>query len=119
MSLSKSFIRYFALAALIAIILAIFIGGTQPGAGSLFPPPWDKLVHLITYGFMLLLALLAFPKGKPMLLACAIILLGALDEIHQIYIPGRSAGFDDLAADIVGILIVYFVWIWFRNKKAH
>lgn len=40
-------------------------------------------------------------------------LYGALDELHQMFIPGRSAEFADWVADtlgtIGGVLIVYFV----------
>jgi len=88
--------------ALITLIGAIFIGGTSPGAGSLFPPPWDKLVHTLTYGIMFLCAKASFPNTKLSIIFLLIVVIGATDEIHQIYIPGRSAGIDDFIADILG-----------------
>jgi VanZ family protein len=33
------------------------------------------------------------------------LLVGVLDEWHQVILPGRQAGWDDLAADTVGGLI--------------
>lgn len=89
-----------------ALIFMIFVGGTKPVAVGLFPPPLDKIVHSLAYGLMLLLARLAYPKTALPILFLAIVMIGTLDEIHQIYLPGRSAGLDDLAADTAGCLII-------------
>ena len=32
-------------------------------------------------------------------------MIGLFDEWHQIYLPGRKAGWDDFAADVTGSLI--------------
>lgn len=118
---AEKLIRAAAFTLLVTIIFAIFVGGTQPVAVNLFTPPWDKLVHCLIYGLMLGLASLTFPKTNLILLTISIIAIGSLDEIHQIYIPGRSAGLDDLTADAIGALIAYFAirWIVSLNKKAH
>ena len=84
------------------MLFLLFVGGSQPVAVNLFPAPWDKAVHCVTFGTMLIFAYLAFPKVKPVYLLIAIVGIGALDEIHQIYLPGRSPGLDDLAADFIG-----------------
>jgi len=84
------------------LIAAIFIGGTAQGAGSLFPPPWDKLVHICTFGVMLLIAKVAFPNTNINALFLLTLAIGGADEIHQIYIPGGSAGLDDFIADFCG-----------------
>ena len=94
---------------LTALILMIFIGGTEPVAVGLFPPPLDKIVHSLVYGLMLLLAILSFPNTRKLILFIAIVMVGVLDEIHQIYLPGRSAGLDDLSADILGCIIISLV----------
>jgi VanZ family protein len=87
------------------MLLGIFIGGEAPGAGSLFPSPWDKLVHFIVYGSIgIFLGVIL--KTKPLvLILILVVLIGAADEFHQIYIPGRHAGLDDLSADLVGALV--------------
>ena len=86
------------------MIFALFYGGAQPVAVGLFPAPWDKLAHL---GFfmvltLLLLQLLPRPLWVAMLLA---LLVGIGDEWHQMFLPGRQAGWDDIAADLVGVLL--------------
>ena len=113
----NNFIRFTALVLFTAMLLLLFIGGSQPVAVNLFPAPWDKLVHCITFGAMLIIASLAFPKIKPAYLLVIIITIGALDEIHQIYLPGRSPGFDDLAADLAGgLLAVVLIKIFMHFK---
>lgn len=100
----KKAVRLIALFLIFMMILALFIGGTQPIAVGLFPVPWDKLVHAIFF-FVFTLLLTRF-IGLPITLAIILaIMVGALDEIHQIYLPGRSAGFDDFMADAVGVLL--------------
>ena len=105
--ISTSFLKALARISLATLILAIFIGGTQPIAINLFVSPWDKVAHGFTYGSILVLAYLAFPKIKLIYLCLIVLSLGALDEIHQLYLVGRSPGLDDLLADFIGILIAY------------
>jgi VanZ family protein len=92
-----------ALFVLILMLAALFILGSQPWAGSLFPAPWDKVIHFIFYGTVAVLLSLAFPSlAMPAILLIALG-VGAVDEYHQIFVPGRHAGLDDLAADFIGI----------------
>jgi VanZ family protein len=98
-------VRQFALACLVLLIAAIFIGGEQPGAGSLFLPPWDKVVHLMVYGGIGLLAGLAFPRWSLPAIVLFTVGVGACDELHQAFLPGREAGLPDLLADFAGVLL--------------
>jgi VanZ family protein len=100
---------------LIFIIAAIFIGGEAPGAGQLFPAPWDKVVHFLTFGAITVLAGMAFPtRPLPFILLMAV-MLGATDEIHQMFIEGRQPGLDDLFADFVGGLCALPIAYLFRK----
>lgn len=111
------FVRQFALACLILLLAAIFIGGEQPGAGNLFPPPWDKAVHIMAFGIIALLAGLACPATPLALILLLVLCIGGADEIHQMFIAGRHAGFDDLTADLVGGLIVLPAIIKLRRRS--
>lgn len=91
---------------LVVMIGAIFIGGEQPGAGGLFPPPWDKVVHVIAFGVIGVLVALAFPSKSLPAILLVVLCIGAADEIHQLYLPGRQPGLDDLLADLIGGLII-------------
>lgn len=81
--------------------------------GPIRPPPiHDKLVHFIEYGILgLLLAHACFrtwPRHHPLrtatLAVVATVLWGWLDEIHQAFVPGRSAEALDLVADSAGAI---------------
>ena len=90
--------------AFVLILAGIFIGGTMPGAGELFTAPWDKVAHFIVFGAITLLAGLSFPALPLPLIFILAASLGAADEIHQTFLAGRQAGFDDLLADVLGAL---------------
>ena len=73
---------------------------------------YDKLMHFILYtGFGIVLYLTMHFSGNPILRKYAVILvllIGVLyaisDEIHQSYVPGRSASKADLIADTAGLV---------------
>ena len=98
------------------MLLGIFIGGRQPGAGNLFNPPWDKLVHLSCYASISMLIGLAFPKIPLPIVLLITVSIGACDEIAQIYIPGRSADIGDYASDAFGGLLAILPSYWIRKK---
>ncbi len=94
-------------AALLAlgIMISLFLGGAHPVAVNLVPEPWDKLLHCAV--FALLAGTLGFASGFQGWRGLAIaffgsLLIGLLDEWHQLYLPGRQAGWADFAADMAG-----------------
>lgn len=98
-------LQWAALLLAIDLPLGLFIGGAQPVAVGLVPPPWDKMVHAMV--FAVLAAAIGYASGlrgrvMPVVAFCGAMAVGAIDEWHQMYLPGRSAGWDDLAADAVG-----------------
>lgn len=105
MPISANTLRQISVIIFTLMLAAIFIGGEMPGAGNLFPTPWDKVVHFLTFGSIALLAGLSFPTRPLPLILLMVACLGAADEIHQIFMEGRQPGFDDLLADIAGALL--------------
>lgn len=83
---------------------------------------WDKAQHFFAYTGMGLLACRA-SRLRPLLSRIranaqafgVVVLYGAIDEIHQIYVPGRSADVDDWIADAAGALFAVVVFIAVRN----
>ena len=108
-------LKYLSLGLLVLLVASIFIGGEAPGAGSLFPPPWDKAVHFLAFGTIGVLAGLAFPRLPLWGVWIVVVALGAADELHQMFIIGRQAGLDDLLADAVGGLAALPVIILLRR----
>lgn len=82
--------------------------------------PVDKLVHVGLYAVMAALWLWALDavasrrSGRPWLAWLMPVAFGALDELHQSYVPGRSADARDLVADAVGATLVLGLW-WAVN----
>lgn len=70
---------------------------------------WDKLQHTVAYGVLCALFWVGFKRGSALSRLSAIFLsigctisYGAVDEIHQKFIPGRLGSIYDFAADCVG-----------------
>ena len=74
---------------------------------------YDKIMHFILYtGFGIVLYLTMYFSGNPILRKYAVILvllIGVLyaisDELHQSYVPGRSASKADIVADTAGLVL--------------
>jgi VanZ family protein len=102
-----AYVRALCLAAFLAVIVQLFLLPVPSivRAASM----WDKLQHAMAFGSFA--ALLWFGVGfrAPTLNWLGITVLGALDEFHQIFIPGRTADVMDVVADAVGAAVVTFV----------
>jgi hypothetical protein len=87
-----------------SFVAGLFLAGSQPEAVGLFPPPWDKLVHVVAFGgFTVLIELAVWPPVE--LLVALPLLVSALDEFHQSFLPGREASVADWLAGAAGTAI--------------
>jgi len=90
-------------------------------------PGGDKVAHAIMYGVLAVLAHHAWPPEKRPMAARLLVLLGimalaAVDEWHQLFIPGRSADVADWLADSVGAsigLAVSSLIMALRRRESH
>lgn len=101
--------RRVATVCLILLLGAIFVGGEAPGAGSLFAPPWDKLAHLLVFGSIGVFVALSVPTLPTIAILPIVAAIGAMDEIHQLFLSGRQAGFGDWLADLVGGMLALLI----------
>jgi len=79
----------------------------------------DKLQHVLAYGVITFLFLISL-KTSPtilsaLLLFLAVSVIGAFDEITQLFV-NRTASITDLVADIVGILAALFFFAVRRRR---
>lgn len=81
-------------------------------------------LHLVEFGILyLLFALALFGNGQltkktSLLFAIIACLYGALDEIHQSFVPYRSATWIDLVKDVIGVTVAYYgVNRYYFSKK--
>ena len=104
--------RCVCLAAATVIVLELFIQGARPAAAGLIVAPWDKVAHFAVYSALAALLWVAAAGRMRVALFVAVLALGALDEIHQVDLPGRTADAMDFVADAcaaattVGLLAV-------------
>jgi len=113
------------------LIYQIFLMVKQSGLEFLAYPLYpavkhpDKFVHLVLYfGFGILLnASFRFSNySYPSVYAFFVgALYGISDEIHQIFVPGRTASILDFTADVVGLVaaqIIILIFIVLRSRKC-
>ncbi len=94
-------------------VAIVFVGSSIPRLSDEnfgMPRGADKAAHFLEYA---ILAFLLYRgagslrrRGVPawVLVVAAGVLIGAVDEIHQRFIPGRSPDVLDLAADAAGVV---------------
>lgn len=113
--------------AAVLLVVGLFIGGAQPVAVGLVAPPWDKVLHAGVFGVLAVLLAVAL-RGAHLLhgrkaigvsqallwAALLAVMVGGADEIHQLQLPGRMAGWDDWLADATGVALALggLRWLW-------
>jgi VanZ family protein len=101
----EGFLRLAALVLAVGMPIGLFVGGAQPVAVGLFPWPWGKLVHGLTFGVLAVAMAYASGLGGWRMVLFGFVgsvLVGALDELHQLYLPGRHGQLSDVGFDALG-----------------
>jgi hypothetical protein len=113
----KKLVEWFEKHKKVSSILLIIILGTMtyfssiPGSIISFGSIWPSLIYHFTIfaGFaFILLAILTNKKvnEKNIILTILIsLIIAILDEIHQSFVPLRSPGLDDVAIDLIGVIL--------------
>ena len=84
----------------------------------------DKVSHLIAY---FVLALSVYFAHTPQLhfhsrvrvvlqVTCFCALFALSDEYHQSFIPGRMVSIGDLVADLLGVILATFLYLYFHRR---
>jgi VanZ family protein len=119
-------LRRLSLLSAIAWMGLLFYLSAQPGLDTpLLFPGQDKLFHALAYavlGTLLLISLKPAVDGftGTQVSAAALVasLYGISDEIHQLFVPGRSAEVADWLADALGALAATLLLAWLSRRLA-
>jgi len=98
------------------MVFLLFWLGAKPIAVNLFPEPWDKLAHFVAYGVIAGLLALGLERRQPLRLILLVSVIGALDEWHQLYLPGRSADVMDFLTDVAAAIVAVTLVDWLRLR---
>ena len=101
--------RWFCLCAAILLVFLLFYLGAKPVAVGLFPEPLDKLAHFACFFVIATLLWIALDGHLPLLVVALTAAIGALDEWHQISLPGRSADYTDFLTDLSAAVLAVIV----------
>jgi hypothetical protein len=80
-------------------------------------PGCDKVLHFIEY-FILGITLRYWSARSGKVLVGGGIVFGALDELHQVWVPGRIASLWDFLADTGGVTLGFVISRYFIRKDA-
>jgi VanZ family protein len=102
----------------------IFFVSSRPLKLDVSLPNFDKLAHGAAYGLLGFLLAFGFFKLLRFSLKTKLggviltgVILGILDEVHQIFVPGRTPDPLDVAADAVGIVLGLILFRLIFQKK--
>ena len=88
----------------LALLAAIWtLSSSADTPGSPLAHPFDWLAHFVTY--LALGYCLGRATGRPMTALVLAVWWGALDEVHQAFVPGREAGITDWLFDLLGAFV--------------
>ncbi len=109
-------LRRLCLLCAVTMVFLLFYLGAKPIAVGLFPEPWDKLAHFCAYGAIAGLLALGLERRQPLGIIVLVSMIGALDEWHQVYLPGRSADVMDFLTDAIAAVIAVTLVDWLRLR---
>ncbi len=79
------------------------------------PQGWDKVAHFACFSVITALLWRGTAGRAPLAVLASVIAFGALDEVHQIFMPARSAELLDFVADAAAAMAVCGV-LFVRRK---
>jgi VanZ family protein len=84
----------------------------------------DKIAHFLEYFIFGLLVAHMFRKMNKSILRILLLtsiigtIYGILDELHQLFIPGRTTDPLDMTADALGAILASLIYIWWQSRRT-
>jgi len=88
----------------------LFVGARKIGVVNSVPPLAHKLEHFLYYGTMAGLVAIALGRRWMWVALLIVPLVGALDEWHQLSIPGRNGSPIDWMVDVTGVVVALYLY---------
>jgi VanZ family protein len=104
--------RFVCLVSGVALALAVLAAGPHH-----IPAPWDKAAHFAAYGLITALLWLGTEGRAPLAVPAAVIVLGGVDEVRQLFIPGRTGDVADFLTDVLAAAS-FAALLFFRGKRT-
>jgi VanZ family protein len=98
-------VRLFCLLAFVAATLKLLTTGDPASEASWLAAVWDKLLHFTFFAGLAVLAWLAAAGRSSGMVWVLVMIVGALDETRQAFLPTRSADMLDLVANGMGAAV--------------
>jgi VanZ family protein len=89
--------------AALVMVFQLFYVGAKPEAAGLIPEPWDKLAHFAAYTAITVLLWIGTAGRMPIAVIVTVVVVGAMDELHQASLPGRVADAWDFFTDVCAV----------------
>lgn len=107
-------------ALLLALILAICVLAFTPDPTLPRMGDQDKIDHLLAFCALACVGALCGPVGRrhSLVVAAGLLGFGLFIEFVQVWVPGRSADWHDVLADMVGGLMGLSLMLALRRLKA-
>lgn len=102
------------IAAAFFMAATLFIGAHEIGRLNTVPHLFHKVEHFFYYGAMALLFARGLGPRWFWMALLVVPLIGALDEWHQLYIPGRNGSVYDWLADVFGTVVFVYAYVRLR-----
>lgn len=104
----------------LAWAVLIFSLSARPALPAPEVPYVDKVLHFGAYAVLgACLAFAAHRSSLPMALAMFLgAAYGASDEIHQVFVPGRSPDVFDWVADAAGVAAAVYLYSRWRERRG-
>ena len=79
----------------------------------------DKIMHFMAYATLCILALIAFPRQKLLIIGLSIIIFsGAIELAQHSMAIGRHGSWLDMLANITGCCTPIAFWVFYKHVKA-
>lgn len=115
--INGKWIRGGCIAAAFFMAATLFLGAHEIGKINSVPHLIHRVEHFLYYGAMAFLLARGLGRRWFWIAPFAVALVGALDEWHQLYVPGRDSSVYDWMTDAAGATVAVFIYRRMASRR--